>query len=245
MDKDAKGCRHAQPLTLDTFEPFSPLHGLIILLFLAATALLVLVGLRLDPPARSRLERNLGMALIALWIYSNGWWLLPARFNAARALPIQVCDITSLLAGIVLLLPRRPLRALLYFWGIGMSLQAILTPEIAFEPNTAWFWIFWASHSAIIAIAVYDIAVRGFRPMWHDFRIAVAVGLAYLAIVFTINLVFGYNYGYVGNARPGEASIIDFLGPWPQRVPLMAALVIGLMAVLMVPWHFARKRLPS
>lgn len=231
-------------MTLDSFEPFSPLHGLIILLFMATTTLLILVGLRLDPSARARLERNLGITLIALWIYSNGWWLLPARFDAARALPLHVCDITSLLAGVVLLLPRRPLRALLYFWGIGMSLQAILTPEIAFEPDTIWFWIFWASHAAIIAIALYDIAVRGFRPEWHDFRIAVGVGLAYLAIVFAINLVFGYNYGYVGNARPGEASIIDFLGPWPQRVPLMAALVIALMAVLMVPWQLARKRRP-
>jgi uncharacterized membrane protein YwaF len=45
----------------------------------------------------------------------------------------------------------------------------------------------------------------------------------------------------VGNAQPGEASIIDFLGPWPQRVVLMVALVIGFMALLMAPWHFARK----
>lgn len=227
--------------SMATFEPFSPLHGLIILLFMSATALLVSAGVRLAPAARLRLDRNLGMVLVALWIYSNGWWLLPARFDAARSLPLHVCDVTSLLAGVVLLMPRRPLRAILYFWGIGMSLQAILTPEISFEPNTIWFWIFWASHSAIIAIAVYDIAVRGFRPDWRDFRIAVAGGLAYLAIVFTINLMFGYNYGYVGNARPGETSIIDFLGPWPYRVVLMSVLVIGVMALLMAPWHFARK----
>lgn len=223
------------------FEPFSPLHGLIILLFLGATALLVSVGARLDPAARLRLDRNLGMAIIAVWVYSNGWWLLPARFDAARSLPLHVCDVTSLLAGIVLLAPRRALRAILYFWGIGMSIQAILTPEIAFEPDTIWFWIFWTSHSAIIAIAVYDIAVRGFRPDWRDFRIAVAAGVVYLAVVFTIDLVFGYNYGYVGNARPGETSVIDFLGRWPYRVALMAVLVIGVMALLMVPWHFRRK----
>ena len=227
---------------MTNFEPFSPLHGLIILLFMALTALLILVGRRLDPPARSRMERALGVVMIALWIFSNGWWLLPPRLDPSRSLPLQVCDITSLLAGIVLLTPRRPLRALLYFWGIGMSLQALLTPEIAFEPNTIWFWLFWLSHAAIIGIAIYDIAARGFRPTWQDFRLAVVVGLVYLAVVFTINLIFGYNYGYVGNARPGEASIIDFLGPWPQRVVLMSALVIGLMAVLMLPWHFSQKR---
>jgi hypothetical integral membrane protein (TIGR02206 family) len=229
------------PLQWRVFEPFSPLHGLIILLFGGATALLILSARGMAPTGRTRLDRNLGLFMIALWIVSNGWWLLPPRFDAARALPLHVCDVTSLLAGIVLLLPRRPLRALLYFWGIGMSLQAIVTPEIAFEPDTVWFWMFWVSHAGIIAIAIYDIVARGYRPTWPDFRLSVLAGLVYLAVVLTINISLGFNYGYVGNARPGEASIIDFLGPWPQRVVLMVALVIGFMALLMAPWHFARK----
>lgn len=228
-------------MTLATFEPFSPLHGLIILLFMTATALLIFTARRMAATGRARLDRNLGLFMIALWIVSNGWWLLPPRFDAARALPLHVCDITSLLAGIVLLHPRRSLRALLYFWGIGMSLQAIVTPEIAFEPNTVWFWIFWLSHAGIIAIAIYDIVARGYRPAWPDFRLAVLAGLVYLAVVLAINITLGFNYAYVGNARPGETSIIDFLGPWPQRVVLMVALVVAFMAVLMAAWHFARR----
>lgn len=228
-------------MRFNTFEPFSPLHGLIILLFAAATTLLIFAAARLSTAGRRRLDRNLGLFMILLWIVSNGWWLLPPRFDAARALPLHVCDITSLLAGIVLLLPRRPLRALLYFWGIGMSLQAIVTPEIAFEPDTIWFWIFWMSHAGIIGIAIYDVVARGYRPTWSDFRLAVMAGLVYLAVVLTVNIAMGFNYGYVGDSRPGEASIIDFLGPWPQRVALMAALVIGFMALLMAPWHVARQ----
>lgn len=72
-------------------------------------------------------------------------------------------------------------------------------------------------------------------------RLSVLAGLVYLAVVLAINITLGFNYGYVGNARPGEASVIDFLGPWPQRVVLMVALVIGFMALLMAPWHFARR----
>ncbi|HUF29319.1 MAG TPA: hypothetical protein VMM77_01555, partial [Gemmatimonadaceae bacterium] len=70
------------------FEPFSPLHGLIILLFGGATALLIFSARRLAPTGRVRLDRNLGLFMIALWIVSNGWWLLPPRFDAARALPL-------------------------------------------------------------------------------------------------------------------------------------------------------------
>ena len=224
------------------FEPFSPLHGLIILLFMTATAVLILVGRRLSSEGRSRLDKNLGLSIVALWIVSSGWWMLPGRFDASRTLPLHVCDLTSLLAGLVLLFPRRPLRALLYFWGIGMSLQAIVTPDISFGPDSVWFWIFWMSHAAIIAIAVYDFAARGFRPRWSDFRLAVVAGLAYLAVVLAINVAFGFNYAFVGNARPGEVSVVDFLGPWPLRVVWMAALVIGFMAVLMLPWHFVHTR---
>lgn len=222
------------------FSPFSLLHGLIVLLFMTATAMLILVGRRLSDDGRRRLDKTLGVSIVALWIVSSGWWMLPARFDASTTLPLHVCDLTSLLAGLVLLFPRRRLRALLYFWGIGMSLQAIVTPDISFGPGSAWFWIFWMSHAAIIAIAVYDFAVRGFRPQWSDFRFAVVAGLAYLAVVLAINIAFGFNYGFVGDARPGEVSVVDFLGPWPLRVVWMAALVTGFMALLMLPWHFSR-----
>lgn len=224
------------------FEPFSLMHAALVVLFAAATALLILVSRRLDSGARYRLDRSLGVLMIGLWLVSNGWWLLPPRFDVARSLPLHVCDITSLLAGVVLLWPRRSLRGLLYFWGIGMSFQAIVTPEIAFEPDSVWFWIFWLAHAGIIGIAVYDIVARGFRPTWRDFRLSVLVGLAYLAVVFTINVMFSFNYGYVGNAMPGEASIVDVLGPWPLRVVWMSLLVISVMAVLMLPWHFARRQ---
>ena len=115
-----------------SFEPFSLMHVMLIVLFAAATALLILVGGRLEPQSRRRLDRNLGALMLVLWVVSNGWWMLPPRFDVARSLPLHICDVTSLIAGIVLIWARRPLRALLYFWGIGMSLQAIVTPEIAF-----------------------------------------------------------------------------------------------------------------
>src|SRR5688500_5417826 len=107
-DASSQLCRDGLPYArserfgMTNFEPFSPLHGLIILLFMAATALLVLVGRRLSDHGRRRLEKNLGLAIVALWIVSSGWWMLPARFDASRTLPLHVCDLTSLLAGLVL-----------------------------------------------------------------------------------------------------------------------------------------------
>jgi hypothetical integral membrane protein (TIGR02206 family) len=227
---------------LDTFRPFSVTHAAVLLLFAAATALLIRFGRRhRGTPRLLRLERRLGAALLLLWIVGNGWWLLPSRFDPARSLPLQVCDVTSLAAAVVLLAPVRPARAVLYFWGISLSVQALITPDLGGGVATVAFWLFWVAHASAVCIAAYDVAARGLRPTWHDYRVAVAAGVAYLAVVLAVDVAFGFNYGYVGDARPGQPSLIDFLGPWPERVAIIAVLVAAVMALLMLPWELARR----
>jgi lipopolysaccharide transport system permease protein len=46
--------------------------------------------------------------------------------------------------------------------------------------------------------------------------------------MFTINVTFGLNYGYLGRSDPGQPTILDLLGPWPLRVVyLLAALTVS------------------
>ena len=220
-----------------TFRPFSAMHAGVLLLFVAATALLIRIGRRSGPARRVRIERTLGWGMLAVWVVSNVWWLRPSQFDPARSLPLQMCDITSLLAALVLLGPRPRGMALLYFWGIGMSLQALITPDLTGGPGSIWFWLFWIGHAGTVGIALYVVAVHGYRPTWRHFGFAVAAGLAYLVVVFTVNVTFDFNYGYVGDAHPGQPSVIDFLGPWPGRVGLIAILATIAMAILMLPWH--------
>ncbi|HEX6048261.1 MAG TPA: TIGR02206 family membrane protein [Gemmatimonadaceae bacterium] len=232
------------PTTIEerAFQPFSVIHAGILLFFVVATALLIRGGRRSDAESRRRTERTLGWAMLGVWAVSNVWWLMPPRFDAARSLPLQVCDVTALLAGLVLLSPRPWMNVLLYFWGIGMSLQAIITPDLIQGPNDIWFWMFWISHAGTIGIAIYVVAVRGYRPSWRDYRFALVAGFVYLVVVFTVDVLFGFNYGYVGDSKPGQPSVIDFLGPWPGRVGLVAILVSLAMAILMLPWHVVRRR---
>jgi hypothetical integral membrane protein (TIGR02206 family) len=227
-----------------SFRPFSALHVGVLLLFTVATVLLIWTGRRSGTARRTRIERTLGWAMLGVWIVNEGWWWWPSRFDPANTLPLQVCDITSLLVVLVLLAPRPWVSELLYFWGIAMSLQALITPDLNRRPDSVWFWFFWISHAGTVGIALYVVAVRGYRPTWRDYRFAVGAGLVYLAVVLAVNVLFDFNYGYVGNARPGQPSVIDFLGPWPGRVGLVAILVAMAMAVLMLPWHLrGRSRL--
>jgi uncharacterized membrane protein YwaF len=49
------------------------------------------------------------------------------------------------------------------------------------------------------------------------------------------------NYGYVGQSKPGQPSLVDALGPWPQRVFVMVGLAVVVMTGLMVPWEALRR----
>ena len=61
--------------------------------------------------------------------------LWPSRFNIWTSLPLHVCDICMFVAPLSLLLGRRPLRAIAYFWGLGMSSLSFVFPDLRFGPG--------------------------------------------------------------------------------------------------------------
>jgi hypothetical integral membrane protein (TIGR02206 family) len=131
---------------------------------------------------------------------------------------------------------------LLYFWGFSLSTQALLTPDLVSGPGTLAFWIFWVMHVLIVGGAVYILVVRGYRPTWRDCLFAIGMAWVWLILIFTLNWVTGYNYGYVGNAKPSQPTLIDYLGPWPLRVLWMGLLGSAAMLVLQLPWVLRRPR---
>ena len=89
--------------------------------------------------------------------------------------------------------------------------------------------------------AVYDLAVNRFRPTWRHYAIACAASAAYVAVVLPINLMLGANYGFVGKSKPLNPSIIDVLGPWPERLLIIVPLAALAMALVMLPWVALRQ----
>lgn len=229
-----------QSLRMNAFHPFTFTHAAMLLLIALLTWLLVSTGRRQRADSPIRLELTLAVANLLFWISAHGWWQLPPRFDPATTLPLQLCHLTSVIASLVLLTRRHDLRAVLYFWGIGLCTQALLTPSLTDPPASIWFWAFWFQHGFIMAVVVYDLAVRRFRPTWRDYGLACAVSAAYAAAVLPLNLLLGANYGFVGNTRPDNPSIVDLLGPWPERLLIIVPLVAIVLALLMLPWEIAR-----
>lgn len=226
------------------FESFSAQHVLTVVGFAFVVTLAILGARKVTSSRRRALESGVAALAAALWVGIVLWGLAPSRFDPRWSFPINICDLVAIIVPVAFVRPHRNWHALLYFWGFSLSTQAVFTPDLVSGPNTLAFWIFWLMHVLIVGGAVYINVVRGYRPSWRDAWFAIAVAVVWLVVVFAINLVTGYNYGYVGNAKPSQPTLIDHLGPWPQRVLVMALLAAAAMLLLQLPWAIVRNRNP-
>lgn len=189
-----------------------------------------------------RYERALALVVALLWIAYQAFDALTYGFDARRSLPLQLCDVAAVVAALAFAWPRRRLHALAYFWGLALSTQAIVTPDLVGGPGTLAFWAFWLYHTFVVGAGVYVVVVRDFRPTRHDLAFAVGVGLVYAAVVFAIDARFDLNYGYLGRATPSQPTLIDHVGAWPGRVVVMVMLAAATMTALWLPWGMAARR---
>jgi hypothetical integral membrane protein (TIGR02206 family) len=219
------------------FHAFSVLHAVTVALFGGLWALLILIGLRArNRQWETRWRVLFGGFLLLCWLFANVVQLFPGRFVAGVNLPLQACDIAGILAPFALWSRQRVLLSILYFWGVGFSIQAILTPELVSGPAQVDFWTFWVPHANLTGAGCYILLVERFRPRWHDCLQSYALAVLYLALILPFDLLSGFNYGYVGPVTPSQRTILDLLGPWPWRVGSMMALAALGFALLQWPW---------
>jgi len=71
-----------------------------------------------------------------LLVAELSWWAVLASrafrggWTAATGLPLELCDVTAMVGAVALWWRRPILVEVLWFWGIGGGLLAILTPEL-------------------------------------------------------------------------------------------------------------------
>ncbi|MBL8762962.1 MAG: TIGR02206 family membrane protein [Phycisphaerae bacterium] len=229
------------------FTPFSPTHAGAVCAAAVIIALTVGSGLvlrRRDPVREGRLRRFLAALALLVALSSVLFWLTPSRVDLTRSLPLHVCDLASLAAPFALAFALRPARALVYGWGVPLSSQAFLTPIVTNGPTAPEFWIFWAIHTQIITVAIYDLVVAGYRPTRADWRLVTLLGVPYLALAAAVNARLGSNYAFIGRPTPENPTLVDALGPWPVRAVLLALLAQAAVTLAFLPWIIRERRAP-
>ena len=223
-------------LASSRFEAFGSSHQGALVLLLLGVAAIVLFGRRHRATALAeQVGRGLAVAVLAVTVPLQILYFTPAYWDLDKTLPLQLCDLASGVA-VYALWTRRPwAAALTYFWGLTLTSQAIITPDLAADFPDPIFLLFWAMHLLVVWAAVYLVWGLGLGPSWRSYRIALVVTAVWAITVFTFNVVVGTNYGYL-NAKPSAATALDLLGPWPWYLLAEVAIVVAFWALITLPW---------
>jgi hypothetical integral membrane protein (TIGR02206 family) len=183
-----------------------------------------------------RLDRGFALLLVTVWCALNARQVLPGHFRWDKSLPLHICDLVGLAAPIALWTSRRAARAILYFWGLGLSTQAFITPMLYLGPAHLDFWCYWICHITIVTAAFYDLVARGYRPNWRDWEIVAVVSVGYVLMVLPLDIRLGVNYGFIGPTDFAQAAAIRALGQWPGRVVKIVMVVWAGTALMLLPF---------
>jgi hypothetical integral membrane protein (TIGR02206 family) len=216
------------------FTAYSPSHLVVLALFAAGTVGLLVLGPRLRGSDAARpLTVALAWTTVAFGVASTVTELFP--FSVRHSLPLQICDVAWIFVAWALLTTRPLPLALTYYWGLTLSVQALVQPTLTEPFPDLEFFVFWGKHVLIVWGAVYLCLALRRGPDWSSYRTAVGWTLGWLVVVLCLNALLGSNYGYV-NEKPSEATVLDVLGPWPVYVVAEVAIVAAGWALITLPW---------
>jgi hypothetical integral membrane protein (TIGR02206 family) len=223
----------------DKFVLFEPDHLATIVLTLATPLVLALLsrgGRRVALDAAIR--RTFAALLIATWI---GWYVLfSARgwLTWGNVLPMNLCDWATIAVIAACLSHNQEAYELAYFWSLAGTLQGLITPDVNFGFPEPQFVVFMLGHALIIAAVIYLTFGSGLRPVPASLPRVALWTFAYAAAASLTDWLLGVNYGFF-RAKPGHATLYDWLSPWPAYIPETIALGLAAILILYAPWFAA------
>jgi hypothetical integral membrane protein (TIGR02206 family) len=226
------------------FSAYGPSHAVVLVLFVIGAAALVWIGRRQTESQALLLSRILAALLLTAWLVALVYKLIQPDIETS--VPIQLCDLAELAAAYALWSQRHWAFVLTYYWGLVLSSQALITPDVGTPEAGApdfphhLFDTFFALHVLVVWAAIYLTWGRRMRPTWRDYRFAVIATLAWAVLTFSFNVIAGTNYGYL-NRKPPTASLLDVLGPWPVYLLFEVAIVLVVWALMTWPWERMRR----
>lgn len=193
------------------FRAWSASHLTVIFLTIGLPFLLALIVHR----TKSRfLERSIRFAISALLLINYVAYLIVARdFGVTtwyRMLPLQLCDWAMAVIIVALWTGNRRWLEVAYFWGIGGTLQAIITPNLRYGFPDLRFISFFVAHSGIIIGIVFLMLIYGFRPSAIGVLRTFVWTEIYFIVAFSVDLLTGENYGFLLH-KPEAGSLLNSL----------------------------------
>ncbi len=191
---------------------------------------------RRNPDSQATRIQNRVLAAILLSSYPVKIWSGHIAGWPATPLPMHLCDWVAVLCGLALILRKRWMAELAWFWGITGTVQGLVTPMLAHAFPHPRFFAFFQLHAGVVICTFYLVWGLRLTPrpgsVWRAFG---ALQIYTLAAIL-INLLTGQNYGFLCH-KPDATSLLTYLGPWPVYILTLEALALLLFTLLYLPFR--------
>lgn len=196
------------------FVAYSTSHIAALLIILALCVFLPSLIKRLNSETATRIVSiSLGVLLLLSKLLEPFFRL--ASFGSwQNDLPLHLCDIAGILTGVLLINRSYLLYEINYFWALGGTALAVLTPELRNGFPHVDFYFYFFTHGMIIVCIIFATRVFNYRPTLKSIWRAFLATAGYAALIAPVNWILGTNYLYLCG-KPRNATLFDYLGPWP------------------------------
>jgi hypothetical integral membrane protein (TIGR02206 family) len=226
---------------LHPFRLFSMEHIVTIGLIIVLCILLFLFKKRLREEGKY-LRIALALLLLVSDISQQLWLLFEHAWSIKSALPLQLSDLTAILAIVMLLSRSYKLFQFMYFAGLGSSIQAILTPDLGKYSFPHFQYIeFFVSHGGVVLACLLMVAVFNYQPMIPSMWGTIFIVTLYSGLIFFLNKRLGSNYLFIMK-KPKSASLLDYLGQWPWYLISLELVMIFSFYMLYSPFWIKKYR---
>jgi len=149
--------------------------------------------------------------LIQLYQFYLGIWLV------SSSLPIQLCGLSSILAGILMFKRTQFAYECLFYWGLGGAMQSLLTPEFTLgKDNLIIFIDYFISHGGIIFSALYLTLILKMRPREKSWFSVFLFSQILIPIIGLVNWLLDSNYMYLCQKPISDNPLV--IGEWPYYI---------------------------
>ena len=189
-------------------------------------------GARRHPGAWMRwFSIGLAALIFAGWMGEYVADVILGTWSVQYTLPLQLTDVVSAVSIAALLTRRQMLVELAYFWSYTATLQAVLTPDLAQNFPSVFYFTYFTYHVGAIVAASFLVFGGRLYPrrgsVWRVFWITIAWTL----VAGTADVITGGNYMYL-SYKPAHNSLLSVMGPWPWYIA--GGIVLGLALLLLV-----------
>ncbi len=177
--------------------------------------------------------------LLANFVFEQCYERLVGTWSIRESLPLHLCDIAIAVTVVALIgaanqNSRRPQPSrayeLAFYWGLGGTLQAVLTPDLEQAFPSPRFFTYFIGHGTIVISAAALTLGIGMRPrLWSALHVWLITNAAAVPVL-AVNYFLGSNYMFLCGA-PTASTVLNYLGEWPwPYIFLLDLLALGVMS---------------